>query len=497
MTRSAREIAEAILAGRRTAVDTCDASLGRIAESDGQLGAFLTTAPEYARARAAEIDALLADARPPGLLAGVPIGIKDNICTRFADTTCGSRLLEGYRSPYDATVMERILAAGAVPVGKTNCDEFAMGSSTEHSGYAVTRNPWDLERVPGGSSGGSAVAVAAGLTPIALGSDTGGSIRQPASFCGIVGLKPTYGRVSRYGLVAYGSSLDQIGPLTSDVTDAARVLDVIAGHDPRDSTSYGGDLPGFERGLSDDALASLRTNLRVGVAASMLDEGLDPEVRTAFHAALDVYRKLGAQVVEIDLPHSAYAIAAYYLIVTAECSSNLARFDGVRYGRRPPAPRDIVELYSGARSTGFGPEVKRRIMLGTFALSSGYYDQFYLKALKVRRLLRQDYDAAFEKVDVVACPTAPTPAFKFGEKTDDPLQMFLADIYTVPANLAGLPAISIPCGFSGVKLPIGLQLLAPMFAEVTLLRAARLYERAASWAVEPPCGWTNASNTDA
>ncbi|RMF83268.1 MAG: Asp-tRNA(Asn)/Glu-tRNA(Gln) amidotransferase subunit GatA, partial [Planctomycetota bacterium] len=422
-------------------------------------------------------DAAVAKGQSAGSLAGVPIAIKDNICTTFADTTCGSRLLEGYRSPFDATAVERLIAAGCVPVGKTNLDEFAMGSSTEHSGFGVTRNPWDTSCVPGGSSGGSAVAVAAGFVPAALGSDTGGSIRQPAAFCGIVGLKPTYGRVSRYGLVAYGSSLDQIGPLTRDVTDAARLLAAMAGPDPRDTTCYRGATPDFEAALCEDALVAARARLRIGVAPAMLGDGLDGEVRAAFDEALDVYRALGASIVEVDLPHSAYGIAAYYLIATAECSSNLARFDGVRYGRRAVSAKDIIELYCETRSAGFGLEVKRRIMLGTFALSAGYYDQYYAKALKVRELVRRDFEAVFEKADVLACPTTPTPAFRLGEKSADPLEMFLADAYTVQANLAGVPAISIPCGRSAAGLPIGLQLVAPLFAEERLLQAARLYER--------------------
>jgi aspartyl-tRNA(Asn)/glutamyl-tRNA(Gln) amidotransferase subunit A len=399
-------------------------------------------------------------------------------------------MLENYRSPFDATAIQRIEAAGGVIVGKTNLDEFAMGSSTENSGFFSTRNPWDPQRVPGGSSGGSAVAVAAGMVPLALGSDTGGSVRQPAAFCGVVGLKPTYGRVSRYGLVAYGSSLDQIGLMAANVEDAALLLGVISGHDALDSTSLDRPVPDYRAELSDEKLAERVSGLKIGVPNEYLIEGLDDEVRAAVEAALDVYRHSGVEMVELSLPHTRYGIASYYLTAMAECSSNLARYDGVHYGHRAVGPEDIVDLYSSSRSEGFGAEVKRRIMLGTFALSAGYYDAYYGKAAQVRRLIKEDFDRAFEQVDLLACPTTPTPAFRFGEKLDDPLQMYLADVYTSAANLAGVPAVSIPCGFSVGGLPIGLQLLRPACGETLVLQAARLYEQQTPWhARRPAAAW--------
>jgi len=393
-------------------------------------------------------------------------------------TTCASKILERFQAPYNATVVEQLLAADAVIIGKTNMDEFAMGSSTENSALQQTVNPWDSSRVPGGSSGGSAAAVGAGLCLAALGSDTGGSIRQPASFCGVVGLKPTYGRVSRYGLVAYGSSLDQIGPITRTVSDCALLLNVIAQHDPKDSTSVDADTA-----PSCDYLQDLHQPLH-GLRIAIVPEftgGADPDVREAIDAAIAVYRDLGAEIVEIDLPHADYAIAAYYVIATAEASSNLARYDGVHYGHRTASPRDYVEVYSKSRAEGFGAEVKRRIMLGTYALSSGYYDAYYLKALKVRNLIRRDFDQAFDKCDCIMMPISPSTAFKIDEKTADPLQMYLADIYTISANLAGIPGLSMPCGFDQAGLPIGLQILGPAFSEAKLLRIARMYEAKTDW----------------
>jgi len=411
----------------------------------------------------------------------VPVAIKDNICTRFGYTTCGSRILANFTSPYDAHVVERLNAAGAVIVGKTNMDEFAMGSSTENSGMHVTRNPWDLDRVPGGSSGGSAAAMAARIMPIALGSDTGGSIRQPASFCGVTGLKPTYGRVSRFGLVAYGSSLDQIGPITVDARDAALMLGVIAGHDRRDSTSAPNDVPDYVA-----ALKGLPKGLKIGVAREFFVEGLDPEVKQAVEAAVNQLAELGAEVVEISLPTTPHWLAAYTIVAFAEASSNLSRYDGVHYGHRTDREGDIIDLYSRTRAEGFGQEVKRRIMLGTYTLSSGYYDAYYLKALKVRTLIINDFAAAFDRCDVIAGPVSPTPAFKIGEKTDDPLTMYLSDIYTISVNLAGVPGISIPCGFSQSGLPIGLQLIGRHFGEAALLQVADGYQQASQWHLATP-----------
>ena len=478
---TATGIAQAVAAGNPKATQACGRALQRVEAVDARLKAFVELTRDHAQERAEQIDADVAAGKPVGPLAGVPIAVKDNICTAFGRTTCGSRILADYRSPYDATVIRRIESAGGVIIGKTNLDEFGMGSSTENSAFTLTRNPWQADCVPGGSSGGSAVAVAAGMTPVALGSDTGGSIRQPAAFCGVVGLKPTYGRVSRYGLVAYGSSLDQIGPIARNVTDAALMLGVISGKDPQDSTSVDRPVDAYVAELSDAKLSERSSTLRIGVPKEYFGEGLDDEVRAAVEAAIDVYRGLGVRIVEVSLPHSPYCIAVYYLIATAECSSNLARYDGVHYGRRAAGPREIVELYSASRAEGFGAEVKRRIMLGTFALSAGYYDAYYSKALKARQLIKQDFERAFEQADVLACPTAPTPAFRFGEKIDDPLQMYLADIYTIAANLAGIPGISIPCGFSSGGLPIGLQLLAPLFGETRLLQTARIYERETAW----------------
>lgn len=480
---SARTIAEQVASGRIRALDVCEAALARIDALDNSIHAFLHVSREYALGRARQVDEQIAAGREAGILAGVPIALKDNICTSFAPTTCASRALADYRSPFDATVVERIERAGGVIVGKTNLDEFAMGSSTENSSVRPVRNPWQLERVPGGSSGGSAAAVAARMAPLALGSDTGGSVRLPASLCGVVGVKPTYGRVSRYGLVAYASSLDQIGPIATNTADAALLLEVIAGRDARDSTMCDESIEPFTASLADGADCR---GLRIGVPSEYFGEGLAPDVRSAIEQALDVYRGLGATVSEVSLPHSRYCVASYYLIATAECSSNLARFDGVHYGRRAEPVSGMDELYARSRGEGLGAEVKRRIMLGTFALSAGYYDAYYDKASRVRRLIREDFDRAFDALDLLACPTSPTTAFPLGEKTGDPLQMYLADVHTTAANLAGIPAVSIPCGFDRDGLPIGMQLLARRFDESALLRAASLFESATEWHARIP-----------
>ena len=483
---SAQAIRAAVAGGTRSALDVCDAALSRIDAINGALNAFITVSHERARAQAQRIDrdrAAWKD-RP---LVGVPVAIKDNLCTAGVRTTAASRMLDGFIPPYDATAVARLEAAGAIVVGKTNCDEFAMGSSNENSAFGPTRNPWALDRIPGGSSGGSAAAVAAGMTPIALGSDTGGSIRQPAALCGVVGLKPTYGRVSRYGLIAFASSLDQIGPFARTVADAALALSVLAGADPADATSSRTPVPDYAAGLTGD----LR-GLRVGVPRALVETGVDPQVSTAFMQALDTLRERGVSLVDIDLPHASAATPVYYLVATAEASSNLARYDGVRYGYRTPAEggrTDLQTMYARTRARGFGAEVKRRIMLGTYVLSAGYYDAYYLKAQQVRTLIRRDYDIAFEAVDAVAVPTSPTPAFALGERVDDPLQMYLADVFTVSANLAGLPAISIPCGFTADGLPVGLQLTGPLFGEASILRIAEGYERDTAWGQrEPPLG---------
>jgi aspartyl-tRNA(Asn)/glutamyl-tRNA(Gln) amidotransferase subunit A len=410
----------------------------------------------------------------------VPVAIKDNICVRGLQASCGSMILGPYRPPYTATAVERLLAAGAVVVGKTNCDEFAMGSSNENSAFGPARNPWDTERVPGGSSGGSAAAVAARVVPVALGSDTGGSVRQPAALCGVVGVKPTYGRVSRYGLVAFGSSLDQIGTFTLNARAAAAVLSVIAGRDERDATTADVPVPDYVSGLTGDVRGA-----RIGVPRALFGEGLDAEVRASVERAVEVFRELGAEIVDVELPHARYAIAVYYIIATAEASSNLARYDGVRYGLRAEESAELRSMYRRTREEGFGAEVKRRIMLGTYVLSSGYYDAYYLKAQQVRSLIREDFARAFGRCDAVVTPTAPTPAFRLGEKVDDPLAMYLNDIYTVTANLAGIPGLSVPCGLSSAGLPIGMQLLGPHWSEPVLFRLADAYERAAPFDARP------------
>jgi aspartyl-tRNA(Asn)/glutamyl-tRNA(Gln) amidotransferase subunit A len=475
---SAHEIRDAVVSGRASAVEVCRAALDRIAAGDAPLHAFQCVTPERALAQAAALDARRDLAALP--LAGVPVALKDNICLRGAPTTAGSRILDGCLPAYDATVVQHLEAAGAVIVGKTNCDEFAMGSSTENSAYGPTRNPWALDRTPGGSSGGSAAAVAARLVPLALGSDTGGSIRQPAGMCGVVGFKPSYGRVSRYGLIAFASSLDQIGPIATSVADAALTLKVLSVHDPRDATSVAeGDRPPV-------AMPDSMRGLTVGIPRGLFASGVDDGVLEAFDAALEVMREQGAQLVDIALPHAAQAIPVYYVVATAEASSNLARYDGVRYGARATGGATLLEMYERTRGEGFGREVKRRIVLGTYVLSAGYYDAFYLKAQQVRTLVARDFDEAFTRADVVALPTSPTPAFPLGERTEDPLKMYLADIFTVSANLAGLPAISVPCGFAAGRLPVGLQLVGRAMHDEMVLGVAGAYERATSWTHEIP-----------
>jgi aspartyl-tRNA(Asn)/glutamyl-tRNA(Gln) amidotransferase subunit A len=477
--RTAIELRDAIRRRELSAREACQQALDRISELDTHLHAFHHVDPAGALARADALDR--SDSASTGPLHGVPVAIKDNLAVRDMPTTAGSRLLADYVSPFAATVVAKLERAGAVIVGKTICDEFAMGSSTENSAFGPSHNPWASDRAPGGSSGGSAVAVAAGMTPLALGSDTGGSIRQPAALCGVVGLKPTYGRVSRYGLVAFASSLDQIGPIARSVADAALTLGVISGADPLDATAAPVAVPEFA-GAPTGGLAGVR----VGVPWHLLETGVDAEVLAAFHEAVRTLEAIGAEVHAIELPHSGYAIPVYYLVATAEASSNLARYDGVRYGRRAEAA-SVDEMYDRTRSAGFGSEVKRRIMLGTYVLSAGYRDAYYLKAQQVRTLIRRDFDRAFGGVDVVALPTSPTPAFKLGERTADPIKMYLADVFTVSAPLAGLPAISVPCGLTPDRLPVGLQLVGRAWDEATLCRVAGAYERDTRWAgLHPP-----------
>jgi aspartyl-tRNA(Asn)/glutamyl-tRNA(Gln) amidotransferase subunit A len=466
------EIFKLYASGKTKPSEVCRDALDRIEKDNSRLNAFLTIDRDGALRRAAAMDGDIQNAIKRRPLAGIPVAIKDNLCTEGIRTTCASRILENYIPPYTATAVKKIEEAGAILVGKTNLDEFAMGGSTENSAFGPARNPWNQEYVPGGSSGGSAVAVAAGHVPIALGSDTGGSIRQPASFCGVVGLKPSYGRVSRYGLVAFASSLDQIGPIATNVRDAARLLQVISGYDRHDSTSANVAVPDYLNAIRGDI-----AGLRLGVPPECLGEGVDAEVREKVEAAIRRLEGRGAKIVEVNLPHMKYVIAVYYIIATAEASANLARYDGVRYGFRAEEARTLSEMYRRTRNLGFGPEVKRRIMLGTFALSSGYYDAYYEKAQRVRQMLVNDFAEAFKKCDVIATPTAPTPPFKIGEKTDDPLAMYLCDIFTVTINLAGVPAISLPCGQSGMGLPIGLQLIGNHFDEPRLLNAAFAYEQ--------------------
>jgi aspartyl-tRNA(Asn)/glutamyl-tRNA(Gln) amidotransferase subunit A len=470
---------DAVRAKRVSAVELARRALDRIERLEPAIRAFVSVDADRALAQAKAVD----DGRRMGDLAGVPVAVKDNLCTSWGTTTCSSKMLANFRAPYDATVIRRLEGAGAVILGKTNLDEFAMGSSTENSAFGATRNPWDTDRVPGGSSGGSAAALAAGMCAGALGSDTGGSIRQPAALCGVVGLKPTYGRVSRYGLVAFASSLDQVGPFGWTVGDCALMMNVIAGHDRKDATSVPRDVPDHLADL-DQPLAGLRLGV---VKEYDLATGMDPQVKTAVDAAITTYRDLGATIVDVSLPTTEYGIAAYYVIAPCEASSNLARYDGVHFGHRTKEPvADIVELFSKSRAEGFGDEVQRRIMIGTYALSAGYADKYYVQALRLRTMIRQDFDRAFAQCDAIVCPTSPIPAFRAGEKSGDPLQMYLCDVFTVTCNIAGIAGLSLPCGFTaggaGIKpLPIGLQLLGPNFSEAKLLRIGRMYEAATDW----------------
>jgi aspartyl-tRNA(Asn)/glutamyl-tRNA(Gln) amidotransferase subunit A len=470
------ELRDLLKKGDTSSRAVTESVLGRIKAVDGTVRAYLTVTGDEALVRADRADAERRSGAAASPVHGIPIAIKDNMCTDGVRTTCASKILGNFVPPYDATVVERLKSAGFVLPGKVNMDEFAMGSSTENSGFAVTRNPWDLERIPGGSSGGSAAAVAAGECIAALGSDTGGSIRQPAACCGVVGLKPTYGRVSRYGLVAFASSLDQIGPLTKDVEDAAILMNLIGGHDPKDSTSADLVMPDLTASLVKDA-----KGMKIGIPREYFIEGMDPEVEAAVRGAVRTLEGLGASVVDVMLPHTAYAVATYYILATSEASSNLARYDGVKYGFRADGAKDLLDMYRKSRSKGFGPEVKRRIMLGTYALSAGYYDAYYKKGQQVRTQIKRDFDEAFKQVDVIATPTAPTPAFRIGEKSADPLQMYLSDIFTISVNLAGIPGISVPCGFTKAGLPVGLQLLGRHFDEASVIRAAYAYEQATEW----------------
>jgi len=473
------DIREAVSSGTISAREVAAAALGRIEKTDPTLRAYLTVDPSRVLARAAAVDEAVRS-RTPGLaLAGVPVAVKDNICTRGLRTTCGSRILEHYVPPYSATAVEKLERAGAVVIGKTNCDEFAMGSSTENSAFQVTRNPFDLERVPGGSSGGSAVAVAAGTCPLALGSETGGSVRQPASFCNVLGLKPTYGRISRYGLVAFASSLDAIGLISNDARDMMLALSVVAGSDPLDMTSAPQPVPDYLEEMGKPV-----RGLRVAVPREYFGAGLDGEVRAIVEGAVQNLAALGCELSEASLPSSEYAIADYYIIAPAEASSNLARYDAVRYGSRAPSPQDLSDMYKRSRRDGLGAEVKRRIMIGTYALSSGYYEAYYGRAMKIRTLISRDFRKALSKADALVSPVSPTPPFLIGERLEDPLAMYLSDIYTVMANLAGIPAISIPCGFTGSGLPVGLQIMAGHFEEAAILRLARALMQA--YPVTPP-----------
>ncbi len=465
----------AIAEGRLSAVGLAQEYFARIASRDGDIGSYLALGPERALAQAERVDADARAGRPLGPLAGIPVGIKDVLTTKGVETTAGSRILSGWHPPFDATAVARLEAAGAVVLGKLNCDEFAMGSSNENSAYKLVRNPRALDRVPGGSSGGSAAAVAAELCMASLGTDTGGSIRQPAAFCGVVGVLPTYGRVSRYGLIAFASSLDRVGPLTRTVADAATVLEVLAGPDPMDATASLRPVPSYTAELAQPV-----AGLRIGVPAEYLGEGLDPEIRAAVERSLDVLRAAGCTVESISLPHTRYAVPTYYVLATAEASSNLSRFDGVRFGRRAPGSDTLSAMFRRSREEGFGPEVKRRILLGTYVLSAGYYDAYYRKAQQVRTLLTRDFLDAFAQVDAIVCPVTPTPAFKLGEKTDDPLQMYLEDIYSVAASLAGIPGMSVPCGATAAGLPIGVQVLGRHFDEGTVLRVGKAIEIAST-----------------
>ena len=475
------ELHELLVKKEVTSREAAEALYRQIKKVDGKVGAYLTLTEEEAFRQADQVDHKIARGEVIGDLAGVPVGLKDILCTKGIRTTCGSKILEEYIPFYDGTVAKRLKERDAVILGKFNMDEFAMGSSTENSGFQITRNPWNLERIPGGSSGGSAAAVAADECIAALGTDTGGSIRQPASCCGVVGLKPTYGRVSRYGLVAFASSLDQIGPITKDVEDCAILMNAISGYDPYDSTSVNVEVPDYKQSLIKDI-----KGIRIGIPDEYFIEGMDPDVEKSVTQAIDHFKKWGAEVQKISLPHIEYAVATYYIICTAEASSNLARYDGVKYGLRPKGFRDLMEMYTRTRAEGFGKEVKRRIILGTYVLSAGYYEAYYRKASQVRTLMRMDFEEAYQKVDVVITPTAPTPAFRIGEKVEDPLQMYLSDIFTIPVNLAGIPAISIPCGFSHEELPIGLQIMGKHFDEGKLLRVAYTFEQNTDFHLKEP-----------
>lgn len=478
---SIRELHQQLVRKERTATEITQAALERIHQLEPKLRSFLAVTADQALAQAQRVDDQLASGEKIGLLAGIPIGIKDNLCTKGIRTTCGSHILENFVPPYESTVTQKLAEAGAVMVGKTNLDEFAMGSSTENSAYQVTANPWDITRVPGGSSGGSAAAVAADECVVALGSDTGGSIRQPASFCGIVGLKPTYGLVSRFGLVAYASSLDQIGPFSRTVEDAAILLGAIAGYDSKDSTSLKVPIPDYTQSLIPDLKGK-----RIGIITETFGEGLDNIVADAVCLAIEQFKALGAEVQEISCPRFRYGLPTYYVIAPSEASANLARYDGVKYGFRAEEADSLLSMYTQTRAKGFGAEVKRRIMIGTYALSAGYYDAYYLKAQKVRTLIKQDFEAAFQSVDVLVSPTAPTTAFKAGEKTADPLSMYLSDLMTIPVNLAGLPGLSLPCGFDAQGLPIGLQIIGNVLREDQVFQVAYAYEQATQWHLHQP-----------
>ena len=473
---SIKELHQQLVSKERSAVEIAQEVLKQIETVEPKVKAFLAVTAEEALATAKQVDAKIAAGESIGILEGIPLGIKDNMCTKGIKTTCASKILANFVPPYESTVTQKLKDAGAVFVGKTNLDEFAMGGSTENSGFQITANPWDLTRVPGGSSGGSAAAVAAGECVVALGSDTGGSIRQPASLCGVVGMKPTYGLVSRFGLVAFGSSLDQIGPFSRTVEDSAILLRAIAGHDPNDSTSLKVDIPDYTQYLQPE----LKKGLKIGIIKETFGEGLDPEVAETVKSAIAQLKELGAEIKEISCPRFRYGVPAYYIIAPSEASANLARYDAVKYGMRQESD-NLLNMYTNTRASGFGTEVKRRIMIGTYTLSAGYYDAYYLKAQKVRTLIKQDFDRAFEEVDVLVSPTSPTTAFKAGDKTTDPLSMYLLDLMTIPVNLAGLPGISVPCGFDSQGLPIGLQLISNVLREDLLFHTAHAYERATDW----------------
>ena len=478
---SIRELHQQLINKERSAVEITQEALNRIQIIEPKIHSFLHVTSDRALEQAQQVDAKIAAGEEIGLLAGIPIGIKDNLCTQGIPTTCASRILQNFVPPYESTVTQKLADAGAVMVGKTNLDEFAMGGSTETSAYQLTANPWDASRVPGGSSGGSAAAVAADECVVALGSDTGGSIRQPASFCGIVGMKPTYGLVSRYGLVAFASSLDQVGPLGRSVEDTAILLNAIAGYDPKDATSLKVEVPDYTQFLTPDVKGK-----KVGVIRETFGDGLDPEVEKAIQGAIAQLKDLGAEIQEISCPRFRYGIAAYYIIAPSEASANLARYDGVRYGARAEDAENLMDMYTRTRSEGFGAEVKRRIMIGTYVLSAGYYDAYYLQAQKVRTLIKQDFEQAFSQVDVLVSPTAPTTAFKMGEKTADPLSMYLTDLMTIPVNLAGLPGMSVPCGFDAQGMPIGLQIIGNVLREDQIFQVASAYEQATEWQKHSP-----------